>query len=252
VQLLRWLVRVVEIELAAGYDAVYYSRIAISYRELLYGTTQYYDGWAPQGCVPLKRRTLCASLLPGNREVNLMEFFEGVSFSMVVWLLPVAIALHELEEWNMLGWYHGNFVDLPDMTNTSTRVFIVFMSLYAFAWTAVSLLLGDLKVTSFLLSITGFVFLLNALQHVYWVIAFRDYAPGVITSVLLVIPVIVFLGLVAGHQGLLPIWYEVLLCVLVIPALAQTAMAGNRLTKMLQGISRSGLLMARLLRLEGR
>lgn len=181
-----------------------------------------------------------------------MEFFEGISFSTVVWLLPAAIALHEMEEWNILGWYHRRFVDLPEMTNTSTRVFIVFMSLYAFAWTAVSLLFGNLKVTAFLLSITALVFLLTALQHVYWVFAFRDYAPGVITSVLLVIPVIVFLGLVAGYQGLLPVWYLVLLCVLVIPALAQTALARNRLTKMLQGISRSGLLMARLLRLEGR
>lgn len=188
----------------------------------------------------------------GNREVDLMEFFQGVSFSTVIWLLPVAIALHEIEEWNIIDWYHRNFVDLPAITNTSTRVFIVFMSLYGFAWTAVALLFVNLKITAFLLSLLAVVVLLNALQHVYWVIAFRDYAPGVITSVLLVTPVIMFLGLVAGYQGLLPIWYEVLLCILVMPGLAQTAMAGNRLTRMLQAISRVGLLLARFLGLEER
>jgi hypothetical protein len=179
-----------------------------------------------------------------------MEFLEGVSFSTVVWLLPIAVAIHELEEWNILGWYQRNFVELPPMSNASTRVFLVFMSLYGFAWTAIALLFSDLRVTAFLISLAAVVFLLNALQHVYWVIAFRTYAPGVITSALLVIPVILFLGLVAGAQGLLPVWYELLLCIAVIPGLAQTAKAGNRLTGMLQGINRVGLVLARRLGLE--
>lgn len=181
-----------------------------------------------------------------------MAFFEGISFSTVIWLLPLAMALHEIEEWNILDWYHRNFVDLPATTYTSTRAFIIFVILYGFAWTAVALLFVNLKVTAVLLSLLAVVVLLNALQHVYWVIAFRDYAPGVITSVLLVIPVIVFLGLVAGHQGLLPIWYQVLLCILVMAGLAQTAMAGNRLSRMLQAIGRFGLLLARTLGLEER
>jgi hypothetical protein len=90
----------------------------------------------------------------------------------------------------------------------------------------------------------------NALQHLYWLVAFRDHAPGVITSVVLLIPVIVFMGLVALAQDLLPLWYAVLMLALVLAGLVQTVRARNRLRPAFRVINRLGWLLVGLLGLE--
>ena len=123
-----------------------------------------------------------------------MGFFENAPFSVVVWLLPLAIALHELEEWNILSWYKRHFMDLPPKTDVSTRLFLIFVSLLGLVWTAVAGWPADPRWTAFLLSPLIGVALLNALQHVYWWGAFRAWAPGSITSLTLLLPVCLLLG----------------------------------------------------------
>jgi len=76
----------------------------------------------------------------------------------------------------------------------------------------------------------------NALQHVFWLIYFREYAPGVVTSVLLLIPMVCYLTARAVQQGYVPAWYVVALAVLIVPGLIQTARAGNRLTPQFRAI----------------
>ncbi len=46
-----------------------------------------------------------------------------MSFLTAIWLLPVALLLHEAEEWNILRWEQRNFVNLPAKTNVSVRTF---------------------------------------------------------------------------------------------------------------------------------
>jgi hypothetical protein len=94
------------------------------------------------------------------------------------------------------------------------------------------------------------VVLLNALQHLYWWIAFRAYAPGAITSLALLLPLCLLLGWMALAQGLLPPWYLALLLVGVGLGLVQTVRARNRLTAGFRAISRFGRFLARILGLE--
>ncbi|SRR6266567_7318237 len=89
-----------------------------------------------------------------------------MSFLTAIWLLPVALLLHEAEEWNILRWEQRNFVNLPAKTNAGVRTFLVFFTLFGFLWTA-------LAAGAFL----------NALQHLFYTLYFRQYTPGVITSV---------------------------------------------------------------------
>jgi len=56
-----------------------------------------------------------------------------MSFLTAIWLLPIALALHEAEEWNILGWEQRNFVNLPAKTNASVRTFLVFSPCSAFS-----------------------------------------------------------------------------------------------------------------------
>lgn len=172
------------------------------------------------------------------------------SFSALIWLFPLALALHEAEEWYIIGWYERNFVDLPPKTDASTRTFLVFMSLLGFVWTGLALLFPDPRAGAFLLSLLAMVVLLNALQHLYWLWAFRAYAPGVITSLLFLIPLMVHFGRVALEQALLPMWYVLVLLGLVLLGLVQTVRAGNRMTASFRAMSRFGRYLAGVLGLE--
>jgi hypothetical protein len=178
------------------------------------------------------------------------EFLDSVRFATAVWLLPFALALHEIEEWNILKWYHRNFRDLPPKTNTTIRVFLVSLSLFGFMWTGLAMIVDSSTLGAYLISVLAVIVLMNALQHVYWLVAFRDYAPGVITAVLLLIPIVILMGAVAVRQGLLPAWYECLLTVPVILSIVQTMRSGRRLSLMLRATNRIGWFLARTSGLE--
>jgi len=176
-----------------------------------------------------------------------------MSFTTLIWWLPIAIALHELEEWNIIGWYDRNFIDLPYKTKTSTRVFLVFMSLLGFVWTALALIPNDRRISAIIIYILAVVVFLNAIQHIYWQIYFREYAPGVITAVLLIIPIVIAFTWQSLQYGYLSIWYVIILGALgITPGLKQTIRAGNRMTAMFVLINRFGVWLARTLKRERR
>ncbi len=82
-------------------------------------------------------------------------------FTTLIWLIPVAIALHEFEKWNIIHWYHRNFVDLPNKASTTTRTFLVFMTVLGFVWTVLALIPNDPK-TAYIISPLAAVLTLNA------------------------------------------------------------------------------------------
>ena len=53
------------------------------------------------------------------------------------WLLPVAFALHELEEWNIVAWYQRYWTNVdPTIVNQrNSWTWLAFASLFGFAWT---------------------------------------------------------------------------------------------------------------------
>ncbi len=179
-----------------------------------------------------------------------MEIFtrlDTIYFLKIVWLFPIAFALHEAEEWNILAWYHRNYEDLPAKTNTSIRTFLVFVSIVGFVWTAIATLPGNPKVAAFVLLPAMAIAFLNALQHVYWLIYFKDYAPGVVTSLLLLIPIIGYLAVRAVQESYVPIWYVVGLAILIVPILVQTMRVGNRLTSQFQVVHNFSVALAKRL-----
>lgn len=65
------------------------------------------------------------------------------------------------------------------------------------------------------------------LQHLYWSVYFQTCAPGVVTAVLLVAPVILGLTVRAVRERLIPLWFAVLTYATVLPTLVATWRAGN-------------------------
>lgn len=176
--------------------------------------------------------------------------FTQIDFLSLMWLFPTALTLHELEEWNIVKWYDQYFVDLPDKTNTSTRFFLVFISVVGFLWTGLAALWGDATVVAYILfSFLAIVFL-NCLQHIYWQFRFRTYAPGIVTSVLLLLPIIGILVYRAVADGIVPVWYVLILSLVVIPGFVETIKAGNRMTQQFIRIHKFSKMMVKRLKLE--
>jgi hypothetical protein len=174
-----------------------------------------------------------------------------VSFLTAIWLLPIALAFHEAEEWNILPWYRRNFVNLPPKTNTSVRTFLVFFTLFGFLWTALAALTKNPKIAAFLFLpfVAGAFF--NAIQHLFYTLYFRQYAPGVVTSVMLYIPLSGYLITRAIAENLVPVVYIGLLVVLVILGLIQTMRAGKTFIPFFRAISHFGMRLSEWLHIPG-
>ncbi len=108
-------------------------------------------------------------------------------------------------------------------------------------WCAVATLPGSPTIAAWVILPAVAIMLQNALQHVYWSFYFRQYAPGVITSVLLLIPIGCYVAARAVQQGYAPIWYAAVWAVLPVLGLAQTVKAGNKMTPLIRAINNIGI-----------
>ena len=86
-------------------------------------------------------------------------------------------------------------------------MWIAFVSLVGLIWCAVSTLPGNPTIAAWVFIPAVAVMLQNGLQHVYWSFYFKQYAPGVITSALLLIPLGCYIMVGAVQQGYAPFWY---------------------------------------------
>lgn len=139
----------------------------------------------------------------------------------------VAFYLHEAEEWNILRWEQRNFVNLPAKTNVSVRTFLVVFTMFGFLWTALAALPTNPTIAAFVLLPFAAGAFLNALQHLFYTLYFRQYAPGVITSVVLYLPIVGYLTARVIEEHLVPVAYVVVLVLLTVLGLIHTIKAGN-------------------------
>lgn len=160
---------------------------------------------------------------------DILAILGNLGFLSALWVFAIAFALHEAEEWNIVDWYHRNWVDLPPITHKDAHAWLVFISIVGFVLCGAATLPGNPTIAAWVLFPVIALVFQNTLQHVYWQLYFREYAPGVITSVLLLLPMAAYLTARAIQQNYVPVWYVVVLAVLITPGVIQTIKAGNRL-----------------------
>lgn len=148
-----------------------------------------------------------------------------------IWLLPAALAVHEFEEWNILGWYRANWVNLDagTMTELSVHVWLFFLSALGFlvTWAAPASL--GLRRGARLVVLPAFVIVIlgHAGAHIFWTVRFGSYAPGVVTSVLLIIPATLFVLRLASRLQVAGRSYCGLLLLGALVPVAAAVRAGN-------------------------
>lgn len=179
--------------------------------------------------------------------LNLVTFLNHMPYLTAIWLLPAALAIHEAEEWNILPWEQRNFVNLPAKTHASVRTFLAFFTLFSFLWTALAALPNNPTIAAFMLLLLASGGFLNALQHLFYTIYFRQYAPGIVTSVVLLLPISSYLTARAIQENLVPVVYVGALGIVVILGLIQTMKAGNTFIPAFRAVSHIGMALSKWL-----
>jgi hypothetical protein len=173
---------------------------------------------------------------------SILTVLENLDFIGALWVFVLLFMIHELEEWNITKFEHRNFIGVPPGTTAkSDRVWIAFISLVGCLWCAAATLPGDPTIAAFVLLPALVLALSNALQHIFWTFYFKQYAPGVVSAALLLVPSICCLVAWAVLQGYAPIWYVVVWAVPAVLGLAQTVRAGNRITPLVHFVHNTGI-----------
>ncbi len=172
-----------------------------------------------------------------NEMSNILTALETLSFLIAPWLFLLAFVLHELEEWHITEFERRNFVEVPPTaTGRSARTWIAFICTVGLIWCAAATLPGIPSVAAWVFLPAIVATLTNALQHVYWSLHFKQYAPGVITAMVLLIPIGGIAAAWAVQQRYVPVWYVALLAGLGVWVLIHTARDGNRMSPIIRAV----------------
>jgi len=149
----------------------------------------------------------------------------------VLWLLAFSFVLHEAEEWNLVSWLRANFEPAPLVDDLGARTLLVLFAVLGLSFTALSVRLLSLRnALIVLLPLYVAVVLGNALTHIFWLCYFQSYAPGVVTSALLLVPLTGCLVHRVLRERLVPSAYVLSLVALAFIQPIGAAAAGDTLS----------------------
>jgi hypothetical protein len=172
---------------------------------------------------------------------DILTVFERLDFLSMVWLFLIAFVIHEAEEWNITDFELRNFVGVPaTVTKKNARTWIGIICVVGLVWCAAATWPGNPRLAAYVFLPAVALALGNALQHVFWTLYFRQYAPGVISAMVLLVPLGGYLVVRAVQQGYAPPGYAAVLVVLMLFPLVQTVRAGHEMTAPIRGIYRLG------------
>lgn len=108
---------------------------------------------------------------------------------LALWIFLGAFVLHELEEWNLVAWLAANFTPEPRFSAHQSRVLLMAIASVGTSFAAPCLLfLEERRAARILVPLFVTPILANAATHLVWTASLGGYAPGVATSIMLLIP----------------------------------------------------------------
>ncbi len=140
----------------------------------------------------------------------------------IVWIVPIILLFHELEEWNMHVWHIKNSMAIPGETALSTRMWILFLSLVGLIWTAIALLIPNNFISVGMMYALVCFTLLNGAQHLIALLKFKEYNPGFFFSVIFGMPAGGYITYQILSQSLLPVWVLIAFGILMLTGLVAT------------------------------
>jgi hypothetical protein len=179
---------------------------------------------------------------------NLANVLSRLSFGQMLWLFVGVFMIHELEEWNIADFERRHFVGLPEWhTPLNARMWILVICAVATVWCALATMPGNPGIAAYVFLPALLLAAGNAVQHLIWTLRFRQYAPGLGTGALLVLPLSIYAVLRALGRHHVSLLYVGALVAVVALVLVRTVTEGNNAPKMVNVIYRAGDRLAHLL-----
>lgn len=134
-----------------------------------------------------------------------------------IWMFPMAVTLHNLEEavWLPEWSQHAGFWKSPVGT-TEFRVAAALLAIVAYAVTYWSFRAGREAVGTYVMAGFAFAMLLNVVYHVGATLDLGHYGPGVVTALLINLPVMTYL-LLRLFRARWVTWPKALLAFITVP-----------------------------------
>ncbi len=143
-----------------------------------------------------------------NKMNQVASFINSIN---VIWLIPIFLFIHELEEWNILSWYKKYFNNLPGSTNVSIRIHIFTFGIVGFLITILAYISPAVIKSLLIIFLSGFV-LTNTIQHIIQTFQYGSYAPGLSTGIICTAAcVLVNVVLVQKGMIFIPLYFIILL-----------------------------------------
>jgi hypothetical protein len=122
---------------------------------------------------------------------NTMTFLDSIPFDRLLWLVPIFLTIHNIEEAPFMEtWSKRLPMKIPlAITTRQFAIAVTFLTLAGFALTYYGVeYLGNQTGYLLVLGIQA-ILLFNAfIPHIATTIRFRMYSPGVVTSILIMLP----------------------------------------------------------------
>ncbi len=163
------------------------------------------------------------------------NFLSELNINNAMWIIPFIFFLHEMEEWNILSWYHSTYNPPPQSTNLSCRIWLFIISIWFYFMTVIAHIIPNQYISTgillFLIVFSSF----NGIQHIFWLFAFKKYAPGVIFSTLGIVAGAIITAACLIQNLTLPIYIIILYAFTIYPLIV-TFRAGNKCIKTFQAL----------------
>jgi Protein of unknown function with HXXEE motif len=198
-------------------------------------------------CEGRRQMTIAKTSTAFSSKYGLKAWLSDLPFRQVVWLLPIAISIHEIEELasNVDAWTRRYFIDPGFFGQIDWEVLSIglgFVITQVWLVTVIARIPRNPRLVAFLvLPLFVILGLANALEHIFWLFYFRAYSPGIISAVCLIIPAVVFVVFKAVRERLVPWWCVAILVVPMLRNVYETVRAGNHLTQELQNEMQTGI-----------
>lgn len=172
---------------------------------------------------------VCQDARSNERRI-IMQMLNEMNFKTIMWIVPIIFFIHEMEEWNILDWYHSTYVTPPPSTKLSCRLWLWAISIWGFLMTTIAYVIPNESISAMVLLILIVFTTFNGLQHIYWTFAFHKYAPGVIGSSIGIAAGGIITAVILVQHLVSPI-YVIVLYIITVPQIIQTIRAKNTLLK---------------------
>jgi hypothetical protein len=162
---------------------------------------------------------------------SMLSRLQSIDIRTLVFAFPFIACLHEFEEWNILQWHRTYQTNVPpDITNLDLRTIFLIINLVIIIWTVAALLpKNNRKLTAYLFSPLLAISLINAFEHLIWLIEFRVYAPGFIFGFIFEAPLIIYMAYRMLSEKLIAKWYAGLLGIVVAAGIVKQLLLGTQI-----------------------